>query len=57
MMTLGFIILLMTPPAMEIANFRKDNVLSNVREEGKQAIEEANKGLAGAQKANPPGEQ
>jgi tight adherence protein C len=54
MMTLGFFILLLTPAAMEIANFRRDNVLGNVREEGKKAIDEANKGLAGAQQGAPP---
>jgi tight adherence protein C len=54
MMTLGFFILLLTPPAMEVANFRKENVVGNLKEEGKQAIEQANRGLAGAKGATPP---
>jgi tight adherence protein C len=53
MMTIGFFILLLTPPAMEVANFRRDNVIGNVKDEGKKAIEEANRGLNGAQRANP----
>ncbi len=38
MMTLGFFILLLTPPAMEVAAFRRDNVVGNMKEEGRQAI-------------------
>ena len=57
MMTLGFFILLLTPPAMEVASFRRDNVLGNVKNEGKQAIEEANKGLAGARSSSGPAEE
>ena len=56
MMTIGFFILLLTPPAMEIANFRRDNVLGNIKEEGKNAIDEANRGLNGAQNVPPPPE-
>jgi tight adherence protein C len=44
MMTLGFFILLLTPPAMEVAAFRRDNVVGNLKEEGRQAIEELNRG-------------
>src|SRR4029078_7867613 len=54
MMTLGFFILLLTPPAMEVAAFRRENVSGNIKEEGKNAIDQANRGLAGAQQAPPP---
>jgi tight adherence protein C len=57
MVTLGFFILLLTPPAMEIASFRRDDVLGNIKEEGKNAIEEANRGLAGAQPKSAPQEE
>jgi tight adherence protein C len=53
MIALGFFILLLTPPAMEVANFRRENVIGNVREQGKAGIEEANRGLLGAQPAAP----
>ncbi len=53
MLVLGFFILLLTPPAMEVAQFRRDNVMGNVKEEGKQALEEFNKGVSGAGKATP----
>jgi tight adherence protein C len=53
MLVLGFFILLLTPPAMEVAQFRRDNILGNVKEEGKQALEEFNKGVSGASKATP----
>jgi len=43
MLAAGFFILLMTPPAMEVAAFRRDNVIGNLKDEGKQAIEEANR--------------
>jgi tight adherence protein C len=57
MMTLGFFILLLTPPAMEIANFRRDNVIGNLKEEGKGAIEELKSSRTGGQQAAPqPGE-
>ncbi len=52
MMTLGFFILLLTPPAMEVASFRRDNVVGNLKNESRQAIDEANKGLAGAQRTS-----
>jgi tight adherence protein C len=48
MIALGFFILLLTPPAMEIAAFRRENVVGGFKDEGKAAIDEANKGLAGA---------
>jgi tight adherence protein C len=52
MMTLGFFILLLTPPAMEIAAFRRENVVGNMKEEGTKAIQDINKegapGTAGA---------
>jgi len=54
MMTIGFFILLLTPPAMEVANFRNENILGNLKDEGKQAIDELNKGVGGAQKGPPP---
>jgi len=57
MMTLGFFILLLTPPAMEVASFRKDNVVGNLREEEKQAMEELNRGTAGALPKSAPAEE
>jgi len=57
MMTLGFFILLLTPPAMEVASFRKDNVVGNLREEEKQAMEELNRGKAGALPKSAPAEE
>jgi tight adherence protein C len=43
MMTVGFFILLLTPPAMEVASFRRDNVMGNVKEDARKAIDEANR--------------
>jgi tight adherence protein C len=54
MMTLGFFILLLTPPAMEVAAFRKENVVGNMKEEGKKAMEEVNKGGAAGTAAGAP---
>jgi tight adherence protein C len=54
MMTLGFFILLLTPPAMEVAAFRRDNVVGNIRAEGRQSIDQANRALIGAQRGPAP---
>jgi hypothetical protein len=54
MMTLGFFILLLTPPAMEVANFRRENIVGNLKDEGKKAVEEINRGQVGARGATPP---
>jgi tight adherence protein C len=54
MITLGFFILILTPAAMEMTSFRDENVLGSVKIDAKKAIDEANSGLIGAQKATPP---
>ncbi|HEX5272249.1 MAG TPA: hypothetical protein VFW33_17250, partial [Gemmataceae bacterium] len=54
MMTLGFFILLLTPPAMEVAAFRRDNVVGNLKAEGMKGIEEANRTLIGNRPPPPP---
>jgi tight adherence protein C len=54
---LGFLILLLTPPAMEMANFRKENPLGNFREEGRQGLQELGRSRAGAQSQGAPAEE
>ncbi len=54
MLGIGFFILLMTPPAMEVATFRRDNVIGNLKDEGKQAIDAANQRPTGRPPAAPP---
>jgi hypothetical protein len=53
MITLGFLILILTPAAMEISTFREENDIGNLKLEAKQAIDEANAGMAGAVNAAP----
>jgi tight adherence protein C len=49
MLMLGFLILVITPPAMEVAAFRRDNAIGDIKEEAKRGIDEANKGRSAAQ--------
>ena len=51
MLAIGILILLLTLPAMEIAAFRRDNVVGDIQQESKSAIGELKKGQ---QKAAPP---
>jgi pilus assembly protein TadC len=57
MMIVGFLILILTPPAMEVAAFRRDNVIGNLKEESRQAIDEINRGVAGARTQAAPVEE
>jgi tight adherence protein C len=57
MLGIGFFILLLTPPAMEVAAFRRDNVIGNAKEEGKQALDEVNRIRAGGLNAGQAAEE
>lgn len=54
LMGIGVFILILTPPAMEIAEFRKENAVGGMKLEARKAIEEANRGLIGAVNSGAP---
>jgi tight adherence protein C len=54
MLVLGFFILLITPLAMEIAAFRSDTTVRDIKSQGLQGIDTANRTLMGAQPPPPP---
>jgi tight adherence protein C len=53
LMGIGVFILILTPPAMELAAFRQENVVGDLKQNARQAIEEANRGLIGARNVGP----
>jgi len=56
MLCIGILILLLTLPAMEIAAFRRDNIMGDIKQEGKQVIEPFTKGAAAKQQQPTPAE-
>ncbi len=56
MMFIGFLILLITPPAMEIRSFLKEDILGNMKQESQESLRES--GLYNPfTSPNPPGKQ